>query len=600
MNPDNTFSIAAKTCTLKHNSQEGHSTIFNSGVKYVIPIYQRPYSWKEEQIAKFLGDLLTSFWGVDGNSSEEPMFIGTMQLSANNGSGKQDIIDGQQRLTTFLILLKVLKSEFPDCGELADMDFDWLSTQVSKPTQQYYLDAFIAADLKASGDSQNPYFRNAMLMKNILMDEKTNFSNIDIDKFTKHLLSNVYFVVIETRAGLSKTLQIFNAINTTGLDLNGGDIFKIRMYEYLTDKKGQDESAFERINHLYHKIDDYNSKLNADIININEVLRIYQYILVARHGLPTTLYYQGVETFYEGLFDTVFNINHWDHFKNNISTLELSLEDLEQIIDVRYAWEKQWRSKEGFTAEDACAMHFIWSSRYTRYWNLVLVYLHKYRGTENESDNLLLFIRQLSKVFTIYSIRYQKIKSDIFYGFMHKVIDALVNKPFEETMAIINSKIGKEKDHNPGGWYDLNHFLSERLTDNPRRKGIICRLSAMLEEDYKSTQKEQINAIRKRLFESKIDIEHIQSYHDSNGELRQEIWDEWKHNINSLGNLMVLEQSINRSISNKPYEVKIQGYPTSSFSIVKNHSTLYGEWGLDKCLERKEKEKNKILNYLFN
>ena len=115
MEQDKSFSISAKTCTLKYNSQEGKGTVFGSGIKYIIPVYQRPYSWTDEQIRKFLSDIFSSYWGNENLVAEEPMFIGTMQLSTRNANNEQDIIDGQQRLTTFLILLKVLKHKFPNC-----------------------------------------------------------------------------------------------------------------------------------------------------------------------------------------------------------------------------------------------------------------------------------------------------------------------------------------------------------------------------------------------------------------------------------------------------------------------------------------------------
>lgn len=80
-----------QTCTLKYNNQEGKATILDNGTKFVIPIYQRPYSWTDEQLRKFISDIFTSFWGNDGISNEEPMFIGTMQLSTKNINNEQDI-----------------------------------------------------------------------------------------------------------------------------------------------------------------------------------------------------------------------------------------------------------------------------------------------------------------------------------------------------------------------------------------------------------------------------------------------------------------------------------------------------------------------------
>jgi hypothetical protein len=53
--------------------------------------------------------------------------------------------------------------------------------------------------------------------------------------------------VIETRAGLSKTLQIFKAINTAGLDLDNTDVFKIRLYEYLSETTENSDDMFESV-----------------------------------------------------------------------------------------------------------------------------------------------------------------------------------------------------------------------------------------------------------------------------------------------------------------------------------------------------------------
>ena len=56
-----------------------------------------------------------------------------MQLTEKDLERKeQQVIDGQQRLTTFLILLKVLKIEFPDCLELNSIQFDLYSSKELK------------------------------------------------------------------------------------------------------------------------------------------------------------------------------------------------------------------------------------------------------------------------------------------------------------------------------------------------------------------------------------------------------------------------------------------------------------------------------------
>ncbi|MFZ7132260.1 MAG: DUF262 domain-containing protein [Eubacteriales bacterium] len=591
------FSINAKTCTLKYNSQNPNDVVINDNILYVVPVYQRPYSWTEEQIRKFILDLFFSYWGNDGNANWEPLFVGTMQLSTQNSLQEQEVIDGQQRLTTFILILFILKQKFPNNRELSDLEFKWLNTRVNSGKQQSYLEELLNSKWERNDETLNPYLINSYIINDIIeeqiKDDEGNTIPFDDNSFVKHLLSNIYFVIIETKAGLTKTLQIFNAINTTGLDLNGGDVFKIRMFEYLVNYKGESEEVFDRISNLYKDIDERNGVLKYNATNIIGVLNIYQFILIAKYELPVALYSLATETFFERLFETKFKINQWENFKNNIDRIELSLDDIERIIKVRYEWENSHYP----TLEDACAQNLIWWSRYGRYWIVIFVFLYKFVDEDDYLNKSFAFVRQLNKLYFIYSVRFQKAVNEI-HTFTYSLIKTISSKGFDEVMTFIKTKIGTVENHNQG-WYDLDWFLVENLTDNSKRKNLICRLSGMLEEDYKTTDQEKIGNVKHMLFEFPVDIEHVQSYHDSDGERREDIWKEWGDNINSLGNLIILEQDINRSISNKPYDLKIEQYQESKFKIVQKQVENHKEWSLTKCLERKMNEKNKLENYLF-
>lgn len=594
---EQSFSISAKTCTLKYNNQEKGGTILGEQIKYVVPIYQRPYSWSSEQIKKFISDIFVSYRSSEGEIIEEPMFIGTMQLSEikiKDNNQVQDIIDGQQRLTTFLLLIKVLQLKLTNLKEIQDISLNWLSTNVSSGVQQKYLSDFInIQNGQIHEKTLNPYINNALIIIQILNDETVNVENdFDFIRFFKYILSNVYFVVIETKAGLSKTLQIFNAINTTGLDLNGGDIFKIRMYEYMRDNKKADENtAFEGISNLYKQIDNKNLQAGRTVVNITGVLHIYQYILISKYNLPTTLYGLSSDTFFERLFDTLLNVNQWEHFKNNIRELELSISDINRIIEVRYYWEEL----EYPTEEDNCLIYLLWWSRYNRYEVLIYVFLYRFKGEEELEKKLYTFVSQLSKLFTIYSIRFQKAVNEV-HSFVYSLTKEITNNSYDEVLNKINAKIGKLDNHK--GWYDLEDTLNGDITYSYKVKNIICRLSAMLEEKHKLKDKER--KIVGKLFESTIDIEHIQAYNDKNIEERKLIWDTWKHEINSIGNLVVFNSHKNKSNQNKTYEQKNQSYRDSEYKIVQNIVNNYGTWDLKKSIERRKLEVKKIIDYLFN
>lgn len=596
------FAIAAKTCTLKNNTQENGFIILD-GTKYIIPIYQRPYAWKNEQISKFIQDIFLSYWGTDDVVIQEPMFIGTMQLSYKK-EGVQEIIDGQQRLSTFLILLKVLHKEYADCDAMKNITFNWLETRVNNGEQQKYLEEFIEWGKDFDEKSLNPYIKNAYLIEKEFKEQIAIYPNsqpvsedsnskveINISEFVEYLLSKIYFVVIETRAGLSKTLQIFNSINTTGLDLNGGDLFKIRMYEYLKDKKQQGEDAFQKISELYQKIDTLNDEAKRNVTNIEHILFIYQHIIIAKYSLPTSLYSLGSNTFFERLFDSILNVNQWTGFKN-ASNVELSIDEIDKIIDARYDWENSHR----YIAEDLYSLYFIAHSRYSRYWILSFIFVFRFKERTDYKEQLSLFVKQLAKVYVIYSARYAKAVNEIHVFSQQLVSKILTASSPEEVVAFINSK----KNESVGS---VKSIISVDIAHNHKVKSLLCRLSAMLaDEQYKSSDNSIIGYVHDFLWNPniKIDIEHIQSYLDKDKNRREDILKEWAGYMNSIGNLMILEQDINRSISNSEYKDKIQKYPKSDFAIVKAQVQQYPEWNLELCKRRKEAEVQKISDYLLS
>jgi len=351
----------------------------------------------------------------------------------------------------------------------------------------------------------------------------------------------------------------------------------------------RNNNAFEEISKLYAKIDHKNKVLNLKI-SISEILGIYQYLLISKYNLPDVLYKYATSTFYDRLFDTIFNTNTWKNFSNT-KEIDLSISEINQIIDVRYQWEEMNYP----TVEDACSVSFIRWSRYSKYQLLIYLFMYKYKSENNSNDKLFLFIRQLSKLYNIYSIRFQKAINEM-HRFNYLLIDTMNTKSVDETMALINKNIGTSASHNQG-WYDLNWFIANNLTHNNKRKNIICRLSAMLDEDIRCTG--QTSQIRDKLFSWEIDIEHIQSFKDENIEEREIIKEEWGNELNSLGNLMVLESHINRSISNKPYDFKSNEYKKSSYKIARDQAEKYPVWNLKQSNKRKAAELDKLNRYLF-
>ena len=71
---------------------------------FMIPEYQRPYSWEIGHCDKLWQDIIDFI----GSDSEDRYFFGTIIINCQNGDSIFELIDGQQRTTTFLLLLKAL------------------------------------------------------------------------------------------------------------------------------------------------------------------------------------------------------------------------------------------------------------------------------------------------------------------------------------------------------------------------------------------------------------------------------------------------------------------------------------------------------------
>ncbi|MBL0686871.1 MAG: DUF262 domain-containing protein [Sulfurospirillum sp.] len=83
---------------------------------YQIPDYQRPYSWDKDNLSELIDDLTNAYL----DNKDENYFCGSLVLVDNNENNRFDIIDGQQRTTTFTIIACVFRElYFNDLKEQA-------------------------------------------------------------------------------------------------------------------------------------------------------------------------------------------------------------------------------------------------------------------------------------------------------------------------------------------------------------------------------------------------------------------------------------------------------------------------------------------------
>ncbi|GAA8851160.1 DUF262 domain-containing protein [Helicobacter pylori] len=221
---------------------------------YQIPDYQRPYQWTEKNCEKLLDDLFSSYEYY----KESGYFCGSLVLIVINTDSETnaetyDIVDGQQRLSTFILLAKVLAT-------LYDKDLNTTSRELlekslgdtdgekrerlhfnamglnAKDDFVYALEHFNDSQASKNKNNKNNYLKNAICLKNYLKEKEIK----DINHFIKWLYFKVVFIKT-TCPNVSMALRIFSVLNARGLPLHAIDVFKVELLKKLANKKDQEE-----------------------------------------------------------------------------------------------------------------------------------------------------------------------------------------------------------------------------------------------------------------------------------------------------------------------------------------------------------------------
>ncbi|GAA8100079.1 DUF262 domain-containing protein [Helicobacter pylori] len=288
--------------------------ILKNKLYYQIPIYQRPYQWTEENCEKLLDDLFFNY----EDDRESDYFCGSLVLILISEDSKKaktyDIVDGQQRLSTFILLAKVLAALYSE--RLTEESKDYLQESLitkygkkdrlnfsavgfnSKKNFQYALTSF--NDIPISNNKNN-YLKNAICLKNYLRKKEIE----DINDFIDWLYCNVVFVTI-TCPDADKALRIFNVLNARGLALNATDIFKGELLKELAKEEDQ-KKLVSRWNALSQKCSDNDLTIETlfswylDYLNPVTSREKMEKRLVTWFNIlnkPPLEYFKGVEDFY--------------------------------------------------------------------------------------------------------------------------------------------------------------------------------------------------------------------------------------------------------------------------------------------------------------
>ncbi|MGL2544405.1 DUF262 domain-containing protein [Helicobacter pylori] len=242
------------------------------GLYHQIPDYQRPYQWTEKNCTKLLDDLFSSYEYYKGSG----YFCGSLVLIVINTDSETnaetyDIVDGQQRLSTFILLAKVLATLYdkdlkPTSRELLEKSLGDIDGEKrerlhfnamglnAKDDFVYALEHFNDSQASKNKNNKNNYLKNAICLKNYLKEKEIE----DINDFIKWLYFKVVFIKT-TCPNVSMALRIFSVLNARGLPLHAIDVFKVELLKKLAQKKDQEE-FLPRWHALHQKCSENESK----------------------------------------------------------------------------------------------------------------------------------------------------------------------------------------------------------------------------------------------------------------------------------------------------------------------------------------------------
>lgn len=223
--------------------------IVKDKLEFLIPVYQRPYVWDEIEINKLLEDLEHNF----KNNSENNYFVGNTYLTKsdnksnlnNDKSTFYEVIDGQQRFTTFWLISFCYKriginSELTNYLEIEynnnkkDIRFDF---DIRKEVYEY-----LKGLLDGSSDRRFQDVSNFEFLKNIAAGIKTiegylkeKENEINLLEFGNYIFNNVKFIFNEAPKNTDLN-ALFVALGTSGIQLQQSDILKARLLDKIIEK----------------------------------------------------------------------------------------------------------------------------------------------------------------------------------------------------------------------------------------------------------------------------------------------------------------------------------------------------------------------------
>ncbi len=334
---------------------------------FLIPDYQRPYAWSETECQTLWDDIFAFAFpenDCDLFSRDDEYFLGPIVTYQNNG--KLEVIDGQQRLTTLMLLLRAFYTRF---GKMQDKNSIaarrtiekciWKTDEFDEPDKEA-----LKIDSEVATDKDKEEFLLILKSGEVTKEQKSNYAAnfrffedkintflFEYPSFFSYLpmriLNNCILLPIEAESQ-DTALRIFSTLNDRGKPLSDADIFKAQFYKHYTQKGEKDQfiEKWKNLEELCEKIFHPISGTPMD-----ELFTRYMYYERAKMGIKASTT-EALRKFYEKNSyqllkndETFENLILLADFWNDVSTQDserFSDRILRRLFVLNYAPNGMW------------------------------------------------------------------------------------------------------------------------------------------------------------------------------------------------------------------------------------------------------------------
>ncbi len=562
--------------------------VIEKGV-FEIPSYQRGYAWQERQLKDFWNDL--EHVSKLGDKFHY-MHSLTLRESENEfESSAFEIIDGQQRLATSLILLGLLAK----ITQNKDPKYSLINLEPILSYKHYGLsEAFRAIieeekDLKAFKTSF--YAKNLIKAYEFFKEEISNTPIETLEKMFDALTKKMLFSVVGLNDNRIDPFSSFETINNRGKDLSTLELLKNRLH--FVAHKICDEEDLEN---LQQEINDTYTRIYHD-------LRFFKDDHLESFLKHFVAYYYGANSkFKERLLDTAFDAHKKYHS---------SYDEYEKINDLllylSYS-SKVWYflhtlDDEELRIEITPKIHILLDKMrrlnalsdnafLPLLLSLLTIQIAVKSGSERhyttqELEDLLEYLERFG--FLIYGVAGKNTAKNEWIGLAFKAIQACrfwEDKITIEDLPTLEKNFFKEKH---SGLELLEEYIHSKKNTEKWYKWDKALNYLLYEYELYHNPETTLN------FDSSLEsIEHILPQNPDQGySAKEKSWAKNPHIAHALGNLLLIPKNANSSLSNKPFEEKRKAYLKGSYSekeVAKNAS-----FGVAQIKERSEK----LLDFLI-